>query len=102
MPSENDREADSERQVKRVNRLFVLMAFGFAATISGMVILTIATVFSSSSPTSSGIVIFIGPFPIVFGSGPEAGWLIVISILLTALGVAIFYFMRTNRNRTTV
>jgi len=102
MTSENDHAADSERQVKRVNRLFILMTFGFAVAISGMVILTIATVFSSSSSTSSGIVIFIGPFPIVFGSGPEAGWLIMISILLVALSIVIFYFMRTNKARTTV
>ncbi len=102
MPSENDRAADSENQLKRVNRLFVLLTFGFAVAISGVVILTIAAVFSSSSSTSSGIVIFIGPFPIVFGSGPGAGWLILISTLLVALSIIIFYFMRTNKSRTTV
>lgn len=102
MSSENDHTADSERQFKRGNRLFILMTFGFAVAISGMVILTIAAVFSGSSSTSSGIVIFIGPFPIVFGSGPEAGWLIVISIFLVALSLVIFYFMKKNNGRATV
>jgi uncharacterized membrane protein len=44
--------------------------------------------------------IFVGPFPIVIGSGPSAGWLVVISVLLTALTVSIFYLARKNKKET--
>jgi uncharacterized membrane protein len=102
MQSENNRAADSERHFKQMNVLYILMTIGFVVAISGIAILTIASVFSSSSSTSSSAVIFIGPFPIVFGNGPEASWLIVISILLAALSTIIFYFARTNKARKTV
>jgi len=102
MATENNNAADSGRHSKRVNILLILLVFGFAVAILGMVILTIASVLSSNSSSSSSIVIFIGPFPIVFGSGPDAGWLIVISLLLVALSIIIFYLMKANEARKTV
>ena len=102
MATENNNVTDSGRHSKRVNILLILLAFGFAVAILGMMILTIASVFSSNGSSSSSIVIFIGPFPIVFGSGPDAGWLIVISLLLVALSIIIFYLMKANEARKTV
>jgi uncharacterized membrane protein len=32
-----------------------------------------------------GAVIFIGPLPIVLGVGPDASWLIIVSIILAVL-----------------
>jgi len=37
------------------------------------------------------VVIFIGPFPIVFGSGPGAIWLILIALIIAA------YMMKNHR-----
>jgi len=36
---------------------------------------------------SVGEVIFIGPVPIVFGAGPDAGWLIAVSAIITVVSL---------------
>jgi uncharacterized membrane protein len=41
----------------------------------------------------------IGPFPIVFGAGPDAGWLLAISIILTVVSVILFLVMNRRARR---
>ena len=54
-------------------RLFGFLILGIALVFIGIVVLVVASaVFGGSG--SVGVVIFIGPFPIVFGSGPRR-WL---------------------------
>ena len=72
----------------------LLLMIGFVIIFLGTVFLLAASILSSSTSSSSSIVIFIGPFPIVFGSGAAASWLILLSIVLTISSVAVFYFMR--------
>lgn len=38
---------------------------------------------------STGGVVFIGPFPIVFGSGPGGGWLALLSVVIGGVMVAL-------------
>jgi uncharacterized membrane protein len=40
------------------------------------------------------VVIFIGPFPIVFGAGPDATWLILISVVIAAVSAVAFWIGR--------
>ena len=41
----------------------------------------------------------IGPIPIVFGAGPDAGWLIAISVILTVISVVLFLVMNRRVRR---
>ena len=44
--------------------------------------ITIMALGSAQGPSSTGIVIFIGPIPIIFGSGPQSGELILIGLVI--------------------
>jgi uncharacterized membrane protein len=56
---------------------FLLVAAGMILVFAGglLVLAATATGGGGGSSVSTGIVIFIGPFPIVFGAGPDAGCL---------------------------
>jgi uncharacterized membrane protein len=43
---------------------------------------------------SGGAVIFIGPFPIVIGAGPDATLLVLVGIVLAVLSVVVFFVLR--------
>ena len=86
--SEND-----EARITGSNRFFMLLILGFVFLTVGVIIVLVTAVFNSGS-TSFGGVIFIGPFPIVFGAGPDAAWLITIGIVLAVLSIIVFVIMR--------
>jgi uncharacterized membrane protein len=73
-------------------RLLGLLVLGIVLVFVGIAVLVVVSLISGS-PGSVGVVIFIGPFPIVFGSGPNAVWLILIGIILAILSIALFVFM---------
>ena len=62
---------------------------GFLLVLAGIVLLFIGS--AGSSSTSFGAVVFIGPFPIAFGSGPDAGTLILIGVVISIAMVLIFF-----------
>ena len=74
------------------SRLFGFLILGIALVFIGIVVLVVASLVLGSSG-SVGVVIFIGPFPIVFGSGPNADWLILIGIILAVLSIVLFLVM---------
>ncbi len=93
-------EEDSEKKpengdegVPVSGRLFLVLISGFILVIVGIAVILVASVIGGGS-TSVGGVIFIGPFPIVFGAGPDALWLIVIGVAIAVLSVVVFIFMR--------
>jgi uncharacterized membrane protein len=75
------------------SRLFGFLILGIALVFVGIVVLVVVSVVLGSSG-SVGVVIFIGPFPIVFGSGPNADWLILIGLILAVLSVVFFLVMK--------
>ena len=86
--SEND-----EEEIAFSNGFFILLILGFAFLTVGVIIVLATAVFNSGS-TSFGGVIFIGPFPIVFGAGPNSVWLIGIGIVVAVLSIIVFMIMR--------
>jgi len=86
--SEND-----EGSIAVSSRFFILLILGFVFLTVGVIIVLATVVFNSGS-TSFGGVIFIGPFPIVFGAGPDAAWLIAIGIAIAVLSIIAFIIMR--------
>ncbi len=80
------------------SRFLALLFLGVVIVIIGIVILIVASVFAGGSG-SVGVVIFIGPFPIVFGSGPDATWLIIIGVILTVISIVAFLIMNKRYGR---
>lgn len=67
------------------SRLYVV---GFLLLFVGLVVFAVSAGGSSSS--SFGGVVFVGPFPIAFGSGPGGATLIIVSVVIAVAMVAVF------------
>jgi uncharacterized membrane protein len=80
---------DDDEGVLISDRFFGLIVLGIALVFVGIAILVVASL-SQGGSGSVGVVIFIGPFPIVFGSGPNSIWLILIGITLGVLSLVLF------------
>lgn len=66
-------EENGEEGIEVSSRFFGFLILEIALIFIGMVVLVVASgIFGGSE--SSGVVIFIFPFPIVFGSGPNGVW----------------------------
>jgi uncharacterized membrane protein len=70
--------------------MLMVLFVGFAIIVVGVVFVVLASALGEGS-VSAGGVIFIGPFPIVFGVGPDATWLIVISLVIAVLMLVLFF-----------
>jgi len=75
------------------SKFLLLFVVGFFILFLGVMILMIAAVLSGGS-ASFGAVVFIGPFPIVIGVGPEATWIILFAIVLAVLTIIILFISR--------
>ena len=65
---------------------------GLTLVVVGMIVILLATVPSGDSAGFGGV-IFIGPFPIVFGLGSDWNWLVTIGVALAVLSIAMFVIM---------
>ncbi len=72
--------------------LFRWVLLGIALILVGLIILLVDSSILSNSG-SVGVVIFIGPIPIVFGSGPEKIWLILIGLIITIISLVAYFGM---------
>ena len=73
-------------------RLLGFLLLGLALVFVGIAVLVVVSIVLGRSGSVGGIIL-IGPIPLVFGSGPDAGWLIVISLILTVASIALFLIM---------
>jgi uncharacterized membrane protein len=60
--------------------LFALVGVGVFLILVGLVMVFASA--ATGSGGSAGVVIFIGPIPIVFGAGPDAGLLVLVGVVL--------------------
>ncbi len=91
--SESDEEGTSIS-----GRLLGFLILGIALVFVGIAVLVVASLALGGSGSVGGV-IFIGPFPIVFGAGPNADWLIVISVILGVLSIILFLVMNRRVRR---
>ncbi len=92
--AENEESDDNTSEDGTVpGRTLIGVLAGFAIILVGVALIVIASLLNSSSGSVGGV-IFIGPFPIVFGIGPDAIWLISISIIIATLMTVMFYILR--------
>jgi len=77
--------------------LFKLLFVGFFLMFAGVIILFIATTLEGDTSASGGLVIFIGPIPIILGAGPHALLAILLALVLTIVGFLVFLWLRKTR-----
>ncbi len=77
------------------NRLLPLFFTGFFIVFIGMALMIVSSLFSGAGSVSGGAVVFIGPIPIILGSGPISLHVFTLAIILTVIGV--IFFMRDRR-----
>jgi uncharacterized membrane protein len=79
-------------------RLFGFLLLGIVLVFVGIAVLVVASIVLGESGSVGGIIL-IGPIPIVFGSGPDAAWLIVISLILSVASIILFLIMNKRFRR---
>ena len=94
MSTNENEPAEDKKESGRANWVFWIISAGLILAFVGALIMVLAMVLSGSGSTSGGGVIFIGPFPIVFGFGPDAGWLIAVGIIIAVVSLVLLWVMR--------
>ncbi len=69
---------------------------GFSLIFVGVVIVMIATLIYGL-PDSAGLIVFIGPIPIILGAGEYSFLAIVLAVVLTIISIAFFILLRKRR-----
>jgi len=82
-----------EESVSVSSRFFWLLIVGFVFVFIGIVVIFVAAILYSAGSASAGAAIFIGPFPIVIGAGPDVAWIVLFSIIIAVLSILVFWVM---------
>ena len=82
------------------SRLFLFLILGFVLVFVGIIVILIAVVLYGSGSANVGAVIFIGPFPIVIGAGPDVTWIVLFSIIIAVLSIVVFLVMNRRIRRS--
>jgi uncharacterized membrane protein len=80
------------------SRLFGLLILGISLVFVGVAVIIAAVVLTGGFGSVGGVILF-GPFPIAFGAGPDAAWLIVLSVMLTIISLVLFLLMNRRVKR---
>jgi uncharacterized membrane protein len=91
-------EQDENEGITVSSRLLGLILLGITLVFVGIAVIIIASIVLGGSGSVGGIIL-IGPIPIVFGAGPEAVWLIVISVILSVISIVLFLIMNRRVRR---
>jgi uncharacterized membrane protein len=97
--ADEERRENVEEGVTVSGRFFLLLISGFVLVFVGIAVILIASVFYGGGSASGGVVIFIGPFPIVIGAGPDVTLIVLFSIILAVLSVVVFLVMNRRMSR---
>ena len=90
--NENSQEPEN---TQKSGMLPLLLIAGLTLIFAGIIAVIAATALGSAGTSASGgIIIFIGPFPLVFGAGPDAPWLILIGVILAIISFVSFILLR--------
>jgi uncharacterized membrane protein len=96
--------SDEETDVESIGvsgRLLGLLFLGIALVFSGVVVLVIASLVLGGSGSVGGVIL-LGPIPIVFGIGPDAGWLIIVGIIFTVMSIILFLLMNRRTKKFSI
>jgi len=93
----SDEDAEDEG-IGLTGRLLGFLLLGIALVFVGIAVIVVVSLVLGGSGRVGGIIL-IGPIPIVFGAGPDVGWLIAISIIMTAISVISFLIMNKRQKK---
>jgi uncharacterized membrane protein len=96
----NDEETNEE-SIGVSGRLLGLLLLGIALVFIGVVVLLIASVVLGGSGSVGGVIL-LGPIPIVFGIGPDAGWLITVGLIFTLMSIILFLLMNRRAKKFSI
>ena len=74
----------------------ILLVVGLAAVLLGFLIILTAAVLAGGEVSAGGVV-FIGPIPIIFGSGRDPALIALVSLLALAATIVAIYFLYLRR-----
>jgi uncharacterized membrane protein len=92
-------EESTEDGVAVSGRIMSLLLAGIALVFVGIAVIVVASLIFGNDGSVGGVIL-IGPIPIVFGSGPNAAWLIGIGVVLTLISVAVFFILNRHAKRS--
>jgi uncharacterized membrane protein len=97
---------DCEKILRHVNtwpnrpqKFLILFILGFFIVCLGIIILMVAALLYGKDAANFGAIIFIGPVPIIVGTGPEAAWMVLFAIILAVLSIIMFLIMRRESDK---
>jgi len=97
--ADGDNRETVEEGIAVSSRFFLLLLLGFILVVVGIAVILVASVLYGGGSVSGGAVIFIGPFPIVIGAGPDVTWIVLFSIIIAVLSVVVFLVMNRKMRR---
>jgi len=77
--------------------LFKLFFLGFFLMFVGIVVLIVAAALRGDTSASGGLVILIGPIPVILGAGPHASFALLLALILTIVGFVAFFWLRRTK-----
>jgi len=77
--------------------LFKLFFLGFFLMLAGIIVLFFAAALQEGVSASFASVIFIGPIPIILGSGPQASLALLLAVILAIVGCVVFFWLRKTK-----
>ena len=96
---EIEKGPNGEEGIELSGKLVWILLSGFAVILIGVILVAFASMLGGNSSSVGGI-IFIGPFPIVFGAGPSAPWLIAVAVILAIIILVLLFVMRRRIGRS--
>ena len=90
----------NKKEARRLQSVLILLVIGFFLFFTGVIVLTAAVMLSGGS-ADFGAVIFIGPFPIVVGVGPETTWTVLFAVVLAIVSGLMFLMLRRKLGKET-
>jgi uncharacterized membrane protein len=79
-----------------------LFFVGFFLAFIGFIFMIISMLLQGNSSFSGGLVIFVGPIPIILGVGPYAVFAILLAVTLTVVGLIVFLLLRKKAFKSMV
>jgi uncharacterized membrane protein len=99
MNNADDESQTAEEGITVSSRFLLLLILGFVFVLVGIAVVSVATVLYGSGSVSFGGIIFLGPFPIVIGAGPNTTLMVLFGITLAVLSVIMYLVMSRRIKR---
>lgn len=91
-----DKQTEEDDGVSR--KLLGFLLLGMILIFVGITVLAVASLMLGGSGSVGGVIL-IGPIPIIFGSGPDAAWLIMLGVIASVISIVAFIVLNRKIRR---